>query len=165
MTGVTVNLPFFGLLNREWNSSTKKVSISQCTRADSGADSRVDSRAISQAIFLAMRIRPQNVLQIVKQTGGMPDPCSVESGVPKRQHWYLGYFPAGEVDDDDGGRAHRNSVAVDVRARPRIGLKRERGHRIGVFNPISFVLHFFLVRRSIRRERSRLWEGSCSWCE
>ena len=51
MTGVTVNLPFFGLLNREWNSSTKKVSISQCTRADSGADSRVDSRAISQAIF------------------------------------------------------------------------------------------------------------------
>ena len=52
-------VPLFALLSREWNESTKKVSISQITRADSGADSQVDSRAISQAIFLAMRIRPQ----------------------------------------------------------------------------------------------------------
>ena len=59
-------MPLFGLLNREWNSSTKKVSISQYTRADSCADSRVDSRAISRAIFLAMRIRPLLYEQLVE---------------------------------------------------------------------------------------------------
>ena len=62
-------MPIFGLLNREWNSSTKKVSISQYTHADSGADSRVDSRVDSRAIFLAMRIRPQDRAGGIREQG------------------------------------------------------------------------------------------------
>ena len=99
----------------------------------------------------------------VHHSGRMPDPCS---RVPKRQHRHLGYFPAGEVDDDDG-RAHSTVLsAVAVRS-DRVEKEGKRGGReggagIGVFNPISFFLHFFLDR-SIRRDQD-CGKETALWC-